>query len=55
MKYKVQFHIVSVDEIKSMQQKLNTWITTGHMKKFETFVLPDGRIMFQCLVLKSEE
>jgi len=52
---KVQFHIVSVDEIKSMQQKLNTWLTTGHMKKFETFVLPDGRIMFQCLVLKSEE
>lgn len=55
MKYKVQFHIVSVDEIKSMQQKLNTWLTTGHMKKFETFVLPDGRIMFQCLVVKSEE
>ena len=55
MKYKVQFYIVSVDEIKSMQQKLNTWLTTGHMKKFETFVLHDGRIMFQCLVLKSEE
>jgi|694.fasta_scaffold22807_17 hypothetical protein len=55
MKYKIQFHIVSVDEIKSIQQKLNTWLTTGHMKKFETFVLPDGRLLFQCLVLKSEE
>lgn len=54
MKYKVQFHIVSVDDIKSMQQKLNTWLTTGHMKKFETHVLPDGRLLFQCLVVKSE-
>ena len=54
MKYKVQFHIVSVAEIKQMQQKLNTWLTTGHMKKFETHVLPDGRLMFQCLMLKEE-
>lgn len=54
MKYKVQFHIVSVDEIIKMQQKLNMWLTTGHMKKFETFVLPDGRLLFQCLVVKAE-
>lgn len=54
MKWRVQFYVVSVDNIKDMQQKLNTWLTTGHMKKFDTFILPDGRIMFQCLMLKQE-
>lgn len=52
--YRVQFYVISVDDIKSMQQKLNTWLTTGHMRKFETHVLPDGRLMFQCLMLKEE-
>ena len=51
---KVQFYIVSVDGIKDMQQKLNTWLTTGHMQKFDTYILPDGRIMFQCLMKKQE-
>lgn len=50
--YKVQFEIVSVAELSKAQQKINTWLTTGHLKKFETHVLPNGNIMFQYLVLK---
>lgn len=55
MKYKVEFHVVALADIKQMQQKLNMWLTTGHMKKFETFVLPNGTLLFQCLVVKAEE
>jgi len=50
--YKVQFEIVPVGELSKAQQKINTWLTTGHLRKFDTYVLPDGNIMFQYLVTK---
>jgi hypothetical protein len=50
--YKVQFEVVSVGELSKAQQKINTWLTTGHLKKFETHVLSDRNILFQYLVLK---
>jgi hypothetical protein len=50
--YKVEFHIVALDELSKMQQKINTWLTTGHLKKFDTHVVGD-KLVFQCLVKKT--
>ena len=50
--YKVQFEIASVAELSKIQQKINAWLTTGHLKKFETHVLPNGNILFQYLIIK---
>jgi hypothetical protein len=51
--YKVQFEIVPVADLKKMQQKVNTWLTTGHIKKFEIHVLPDGNLLFNLCVVKE--
>jgi|SanBayMetagenome_1026888.scaffolds.fasta_scaffold08563_6 hypothetical protein len=51
--YKVQFEIVPVADHKKMQQKINTWLTTGHIKKFEIHVLPTGELLFNLLVNKA--
>jgi len=53
MKYKIQFEVVSVADIKKMQQKINTWLTTGHIKKFEMHVLPTGDVLFNLCVVKD--
>jgi hypothetical protein len=51
--YKVQFEIVPVADLKKMQQKVNTWLTTGHIKKFEIHVLPGGNLLFNLCVVKE--
>lgn len=53
--YKVQFEVVPVADLKKVQQKINTWLTTGHIKKFEMHVLPTGDILFNLLVKKTGE
>jgi hypothetical protein len=55
MKYKVQFEVVPVAEHKDMQKKINNWLTTGHIKKFEVHVLPTGDLLFNICVVKKEE
>ena len=51
--YKIQFEIVPVADYKKMQQKINTWLTTGHIKKFEIHILPTGELLFNLLVNKA--
>jgi len=53
MKYKVQFEMISAAGLPKMQQKINTWLTTGHIKKFEMHVLPDGNILFNLCMFKN--
>jgi len=54
MKYKIQFEVVSVADIKKMQQKINTWLTTGHIKKFEMHVLDERHVLFNLCVVKDD-
>lgn len=54
MKYKIQFEIVPVADIKKMQQKINTWLTTGHIKKFEIHVLDKEYVLFNLCVVKDD-
>jgi hypothetical protein len=53
MKYKIQFEVVAVADIKKMQQKINTWLTTGHIKKFEMHVLDKDNVLFNLCVVKD--
>ena len=53
MKYKIQFEVVNVADIKKMQQKINTWLTTGHIKKFEMHVLDKDSVLFNMCVVKD--
>lgn len=53
MTYKVQFEMISAAGLPKMQQKINTWLTTGHLKKFEMHVLPDGNILFNLCMFKN--
>ena len=52
--YKVQFEIVSVADLKKVQQKINTWLTTGHIKKFEMHVLSTDKVLFNLLIKKQQ-
>lgn len=54
MKYKVQFEIVPVADLKKVQQKINTWLTTGHIKKFEMHVLDKDTVLFNLCIIKEE-
>jgi len=40
-------------ELMKMQTKLNQWITTGSLVKFEKDILPDGNILFTICRLKG--
>jgi hypothetical protein len=40
-------------ELMKMQTKLNQWITTGTLVKFDKDILPDGFILFTICRLKS--
>lgn len=53
--YKVQFEIVPAADHKKVQQKINTWLTTGHLKKYEIHVLPTGDLFFNLLVVKKTD
>jgi len=53
MKYKVQFEIVDIGLLPKMQQKINTWLTTGHLKKFEMHVLDERHVLFNLCVVKD--
>lgn len=41
------------NELMKMQTKLNQWITTGSLVKFEKDILPDGSILFTICRLKA--
>lgn len=51
--YKVQFEVVPVADLKQVQQKINTWLTTGHIKKYEMHVLDKDNVLFNLCVLKK--
>jgi hypothetical protein len=53
MKYKVQFEVVNVADLKKTQQKINTWLTTGRLKKFEMHVLDKDSVLFNMCVVKD--
>jgi hypothetical protein len=55
MKYKVQFEIVCVSDLTKTQQKINTWLTTKHLRKYKITPLPDGKLLFEYLIVKQEE
>jgi hypothetical protein len=40
-------------ELMKMQTKLNQWITTGSLVKFDKDILPDGSILFTICRLKG--
>ena len=40
-------------ELMKMQTKLNQWITTGTLVKFDKDILPDGKILFTICRLKT--
>jgi hypothetical protein len=52
--YKVQFEVVPVSDLKKVQQKINMWLTTGQIKKFEMHVLPSGDVLFNLLIKKQQ-
>ena len=53
-RYKVVMEIVEPSGLKEMQAKLNTWITTKQLVKFETQPMPDGSVFFKIVQLKQE-
>ena len=40
-------------ELMKMQTKLNQWITTGSLVKFDKDILPDGSILFTICRIKA--
>ena len=40
-------------ELMKMQTKLNQWITTGSLVKFDKDILPDGGILFTICRIKA--
>ncbi len=51
--YKVQFEVVPVADLKKVQQKINTWLTTGHIKKYEIHVLDKEHVLFNLCIVKD--
>lgn len=52
--YRVQFEVVPVSDLKKVQQKINTWLTTGHVKKFQIHVLDKDNVLFNLLIKKQQ-
>jgi hypothetical protein len=48
--YKLLLEVVTPTEVKGIQQKLNTWMTTRLLKKFDIIPLQDGSMLFRILL-----
>jgi len=55
-KYRVDLVLVPADskELTGMQQKLNQWITTGQLVKYQTSVV-GNQILFEIIRIKQQE
>jgi hypothetical protein len=55
-KYRVDLVLVPANskELMLMQQKLNQWITTGQLVKYQTSVVSD-QILFEIVRIKQQE
>lgn len=55
-KYRVDLVLVPTNskELMLMQQKLNQWITTGQLVKYQTSVVSD-QILFEIVRIKQQE
>lgn len=55
-KYRVDLVLVPADskELTGMQQKLNQWITTGQLVKYQTSVI-GNQILFEIIRIKQQE
>lgn len=55
-KYRVDLVLVTANsvELTAIQQKLNQWITTGQLVKYQTSVVGD-RILFEIIRIKQGE
>jgi hypothetical protein len=49
MKCKVLIEACSVEELPAMQKKINQWITTGLLRKYQMYPLGDKVIFNICL------
>lgn len=55
-KYRVDLVLVPANskELVAIQQKLNQWITTGQLVKYQTSVVSD-QILFEMIRIKQQE
>lgn len=55
-KYRVDLVLVPANskELVAIQQKLNQWITTGQLVKYQTSVVSD-QILFEIIRIKQQE
>jgi hypothetical protein len=55
-KYRVDLVLVPADskELTAIQQKLNQWITTGQLVKYQTSVV-GNQILFEIIRIKQQE
>ena len=55
-KYRVDLVLIPADskELTGMQQKLNQWITTGQLVKYQTSVV-GTQILFEIIRIKQQE
>lgn len=52
---KVLLEVVSQKDVINIQKKLNQWITTGLLLKFDITPLADGNILFRICMKKGAE
>jgi len=52
--YRLVLDLVGKEELPETQKKLNQWITTGLLIKFETMPVGQDKILFKILVKKKE-
>jgi hypothetical protein len=45
--------VVAASDLKGIQQKLNTWMTTDLLVKFDVTPLADGSMLFRILLKKE--
>jgi hypothetical protein len=53
--YRVVLEIADKASLPDIQKKINQWITTGLLIKFETQPMGDGAILFRILLRKTEQ
>lgn len=53
-KYRIDLVVVATKDLTSMQQKLNQWITTGQLVKYQTSVVGTD-ILFEIIRIKQGE
>lgn len=56
-KLRVLLELVSLEgsELKDIQQKINTWMTTELLVKFDTQVISDKAVLFRITLKKNPE